>query len=132
MDSTGVKMVIVIRKDLNLRKGKMCAQASHAVMKIFLDRKIEKEPTNNTITIPLTDSMSAWLYNQFTKICVSVNSEQELLDIHKRAEDAGLPCSLIQDMGHTEFHGVPTYTSVAIGPDKADLIDPITGGLPLL
>jgi peptidyl-tRNA hydrolase len=29
------KQVIVIRTDLNMRKGKMCAQAAHASMKVF-------------------------------------------------------------------------------------------------
>jgi len=43
-----------------------------------------------------------------------------------------LPCSLIQDQGHTEFAGQLTYTAVAVGPAKAELIDEITGKLPLL
>ena len=32
------KQVIVVRKDLNMRKGKMCAQVAHASMKVLLDR----------------------------------------------------------------------------------------------
>lgn len=32
-----VKQVIVIRKDLNMRKGKMIAQGAHASMKVFFD-----------------------------------------------------------------------------------------------
>lgn len=32
-----VKQVIVIRKDLNMRKGKIAAQAAHASMKVILD-----------------------------------------------------------------------------------------------
>ena len=31
------KQVIVIRKDLKMRKGKMCAQAAHASMKVILN-----------------------------------------------------------------------------------------------
>ena len=33
-----VKQVIVLRKDLNMRKGKMVAQGAHASMKVFFDR----------------------------------------------------------------------------------------------
>jgi len=55
-----------------------------------------------------------------------------LLFIHSAAEIAGLPCSLIQDAGFTEFNGVPTYTAVAIGPAQATEIDKITGLLKLL
>lgn len=32
------KQVIVMRKDLNMRKGKMIAQGAHASLKVFLDR----------------------------------------------------------------------------------------------
>jgi peptidyl-tRNA hydrolase len=31
----------------------------------------------------------------------------------------------------TEFHGVPTHTSVGIGPDRAERIDAVTGELKL-
>jgi PTH2 family peptidyl-tRNA hydrolase len=74
--------------------------------------------------------MLDWMNGHFTKICVYVNSEQELLDIHQKAVDAGLPASLIKDAGFTEFKE-PTFTSVAIGPDDPEKIDLITGQLPL-
>ncbi len=75
--------------------------------------------------------MLEWLTGKFTKICVFVNSEQELLDIYNQALVSGIPCSLIKDAGLTEFKE-PTYTAVAIGPDFPDKIDPITKHLPLL
>ncbi len=40
--------------------------------------------------------------------------------------------ALITDAGRTEFHGEPTNTTLAIGPDYSEKIDKITGGLPLL
>jgi peptidyl-tRNA hydrolase, PTH2 family len=130
MDSTGTKQVIVIRKDLQMRKGKMIAQGCHASMKVFFDRKLI--PCVGTLMIPLTEDMQQWVDNEFTKICVGVNSEQELLDIHKAAVEKEIPCSLIQDAGHTEFKMIPTYTCCAIGPAKAEAIDEITGKLTLL
>lgn len=33
-----IKQVIVVRTDLNMRKGKMCSQVAHASMKVFFDR----------------------------------------------------------------------------------------------
>jgi PTH2 family peptidyl-tRNA hydrolase len=39
---------------------------------------------------------------------------------------------IIYDNGNTEFHGVKTLTAIAIGPDHAEFIDPITGHLQLL
>jgi PTH2 family peptidyl-tRNA hydrolase len=130
VDATGVKQVIVMRKDLNMRKGKMIAQGAHAAMKVFLDRKaLSSDP--QMLMVDMTEDMAAWVHGQFTKICVSVNSEEELLDIYRLAGAKQLPCSLIQDQGHTEFDQ-PTYTCCAVGPAKAELVDEVTGKLSLL
>lgn len=124
-----MKQVIVLRKDLNMRKGKMVAQGAHASMKAIL---AEASGAYGVLTIKMSDEMEKWLMGIFTKICVSVDSEEELLAIYQTAKDVGLHCSLIQDVGLTEFDGVRHYTAVAVGPgDPAD-IDPITGNLKLL
>ncbi len=123
------KQVLVIRKDLKMRKGKIAAQAAHASMKVFFDKGTI---TRGIMHIPLEETMEEWVNGIFTKICVSVNSEAELMEIYNQAVGAGLPCSLIQDCGLTEFDGVPTYTAVAIGPAKNADIDVITKQLSLL
>ncbi len=127
------KQVIVIRKDLNMRKGKMVAQGAHASMKAVLDLMVDK---NDKMTLhlgqPGYEAMKDWLTGRFTKICVSVNSESELLDVYNKAKEKGLICSLITDAGLTEFHEVPTITCCAIGPVWSDEVDEITAGLSLL
>ena len=40
-----------------------------------------------------------WIDGLFTKITVSVNSEEELLSLYKQAQSAGLLCSLVLDAG---------------------------------
>lgn len=132
------KQIIVVRKDLNMRKGKIAAQAAHASMKAVLDR-VSRLPFDDIgrgihwslITIE-GSSLHTWLTGRFTKICVSVDSEEELLDTYIKAEQQGMMCSLITDAGLTEFNGVPTKTCCAIGPDLPSKIDPITGHLKLL
>lgn len=124
-----IKQVIVIRKDLKMRRGKEIAQGAHASMKVFFDRLTTANPGEWTMNLSPVEE--AWVSGKFTKVCVTVNSEQELLDVFEKAKAARIPCSLIMDAGITEFHDVPTYTTVAIGPDKAEKIDPITGGLKL-
>ena len=100
-------------------------------MKVFLD--FGHWSSNNCFEIPnLTAPMVEWLQNKFTKIVVSVNSEAELIDIFNKSKEKGVPCAIIEDCGATEFHGVPTKTCCAIGPDEASIIDLITGHLPLL
>jgi PTH2 family peptidyl-tRNA hydrolase len=123
------KQVIVLRKDLNMRKGKMVAQGAHASMRAIL--ALGRREADNWV-IPLDERLAPWLLGRFKKVCVSVNSESELLALQAQAESAGLISALIQDAGLTEFGGVPTYTAVAIGPDRADRVDAITGQLPLL
>ena len=79
-----------------------------------------------------TDAQRAWLTGSFAKVCCRVDSEEELMQIHDKALEAGLEVHLITDSGRTEFHGQPTRTCLAIGPDEADRIDAITGQLQLL
>jgi peptidyl-tRNA hydrolase, PTH2 family len=123
------KQVIVLRKDLNMRKGKMVAQGAHASMRAILNLARRE---GDTLVIPLDARSETWLCGRFKKICVSVNSESELLELHRQALAANLIASLIQDAGLTEFGGIPTYTAVAIGPDEGDKIDQLTGRLALL
>ena len=121
-----LKMVLVVRKDLGMRKGKIGAQTGHAVQEAILDRSGDQPRLKDD---PL---ILAWLASDYRKVTVSVNSEAELLSILQRAQDAGINTHLVEDAGHTEFHGVKTFTCVALGPADAELIDTISGELPLL
>ncbi len=128
------KQVIVIRKDLKMRKGKMVAQGAHASMKAILDEGYVQRDEHGlpTYVVPMSNEMDDWLAGIFTKVCVSVDSEDELLDIYEQAKYQGMCCSLIQDVGKTEFKGVPTYTAVAVGPAEVEIVNTITGHLKLL
>lgn len=136
------KQVIVVRKDLKMKGGKLGPQVAHAsnaaIFKLF-DVNTEDEFVNTwKLYLPKDHPACNWMIEQyttsakFTKICLAVNSESELFDIYNKAKAAGLLCSIIQDSGKTTFNGVPTYTCVGIGPDFVDKIDVVTGHLPLL
>jgi len=128
------KQVIVIRKDLNMRKGKMCAQAAHASMKVLLDMMYIDHGVGYCVySFPIKENtpLFNWLNGAFTKIVVSVDSEIALLRLYTLAKLKKIPCALITDAGRTEFSG-PTNTCVAIGPDYSDKIDKLTGELPLI
>jgi len=113
------KMIIVMRKDLNMRKGKLVAQGAHAAVGLTLENLDHVE-------------VKAWLASSFKKICVYVESEQELLDVVAEATRNGLLTKKIIDAGHTEFHGVPTLTCAAIGPAGDAQLKPVTGHLKLM
>lgn len=119
-----LKMAIVFRHDLSMRLGKKLAQSGHAAMMVLIPFLLGGEKPDSDIIL--------WLVRGMTKICVRVNSEEELMGIAQKAEQANLRVNVVTDAGHTEFHGVPTRTCLAIGPNLASEIDKITGHLKLL
>ncbi len=114
-----MKQMLVMRKDLNCRKGKLIAQGAHASTKALIENLSDYD-------------VRMWLASGMSKIAVSVDSLEELEKVVKKASDAGLITAVICDAGKTEFHGVPTITCAAIGPASNEKIDPITGDLKLL
>ncbi|MCW3462599.1 aminoacyl-tRNA hydrolase [Chitinophaga nivalis] len=131
MASRIIKQVIVMRKDLNMRKGKMIAQGAHASI-AFLTRQAVVEGHTFRTHVRNPEELTEWMTKGFTKICLSVDSEEELERIYQLAVEDGLNATLITDSGLTEFGGVPTKTCCAIGPDLNESIDRITKDLKLL
>ena len=126
------KQVIVIRRDLKMRRGKEIAQGAHAASAWLADRVLEFIGPNGSVDhVALSSAERAWLESSFRKVTVKVNSEEELLAVYDQALQAGLVVHLVTDRGLTEFGGVPTRTCLAVGPDYDDLVDPVTGDLEL-
>ena len=148
------KQVIVFRKDLlkgpnAIRKGKFGAQVAHAslgsLLKLFnrykqepiklgLHRESEPGQVQYEYSVVFKEKsvLDDWLNDKFTKVVVSVDSEEELLKLNKALDETYIPHALITDAGLTEFHGVPTNTCLGIGPYISEEIDKFTGNLPLL
>jgi PTH2 family peptidyl-tRNA hydrolase len=61
------KMVLLIRTDLNMQKGKVAAQCCHATLSVY-KQAMSKSP----------GILSAWENSGQAKITLKVNSEQEL------------------------------------------------------
>ena len=135
------KMMIVMRRDLKMRKGKIAAQAGHACIDAILmalnkeGRVNDFEITDDGIALRDTDKpttpLSDWFKYGCAKICVYVDSEEELIDIADKAKEKGIIAAVITDAGMTEFHGVPTKTCLALEPLPTEIADELTGGLPL-
>ena len=135
------KMMIVMRRDLKMRKGKIAAQAGHACVDAILaalkkeERLCDLEMSEDGMTLKNTDKMptplSDWFVSGCTKVCVYVDSEEELLKIAEKAESRGIIAAVITDWGLTEFHGEHTKTCLALEPLPAEIADELTGTLPL-
>lgn len=114
------KMVIVTRSDLALSAGKLAAQVSHAAVDCTLLTKKNKP-----------DWFSKWQREGAKKVVVKVECLDDFFLLKEKAELLGICTSLISDAGHTE---IPegTQTVLGIGPAPSNLIDQVTGELPLL
>lgn len=114
------KMVIVVRTDLDMGKGKMAAQVAHAAVSAAYTAWRSKG-----------ELFRRWFAEGQRKVVVKVSSLSELLQIKREAEAAGVVTALVTDAGLTQLPP-GTVTALGIGPDKEGLIDSITGHLKLL
>ncbi|GET00235.1 PTH2-domain-containing protein [Rhizophagus clarus] len=113
------KLVLLVRTDLGMTKGKVAAQCSHATLACY--KTLQK--INPQI-------LKMWEILGQRKITLKVNSYDELLSIEKRAKESGLCARIIHDAGHTQV--VPgSATVLGIGPGPVAIIDKVTGHLKL-
>lgn len=113
------KLVLVVRSDLKMGKGKVAAQCAHAAVGAF-SKAQKKDPA----------ALEEWEYTGQAKIALKVDSEEELMNIYNSAKKAGLTTSLIRDAGRTQI-APNTKTVLGIGPASKNAIDFVTGHLKL-
>eukprot|EP01108_Squamamoeba_japonica_P006298 TRINITY_DN5070_c0_g1_i1.p2 TRINITY_DN5070_c0_g1~~TRINITY_DN5070_c0_g1_i1.p2 ORF type:complete len:194 (+),score=85.49 TRINITY_DN5070_c0_g1_i1:43-582(+) len=114
------KMVLVVRTDLKMGKGKMCAQCGHATLGAY-QRAQRHTP----------GAVRSWSRFGQAKIAVKVQSEDALLAVQVAAADAGLVHYVVQDAGRTQIEA-GSLTVLAIGPAPIAAVDAITRHLKLL
>lgn len=114
------KQVIAARADLEMSSGKLAVQVAHGAVAAGERARREKR-----------EWFDAWLKEGQKKVVVEVAGEKELRKLQKQAVELGLPAEAVQDAGLTELPP-GTTTVLAIGPAPSELVDKITGNLPLL
>ncbi|ASV44341.1 peptidyl-tRNA hydrolase-like protein [Salicola phage SCTP-2] len=125
------KQVIVVRKDIEMPKGKMAAQVSHASLGCILKVMRQSEDTFHFETKE-DCGISNWLNGSFTKITLYCNNLVDMMNIDLQARNAGLVTCVIEDEGRTVFNNEPTYTCLGIGPDFVDNFEGITDHLKMI
>ena len=127
-----VKQVIVIRRDLRMRRGKEIAQGAHASSAWLVTAVADAvDARDGAATVVLDAVARVWITSSWRKVTLQVQTEDELVALHDAAMARGLRAHLVRDSGKTEFGGVATLTALAIGPDLAAAIDEVTGELTL-
>lgn len=97
------KMCIVVRKDVDMGKGKLAGQVAHAACSAVING-------NETL-------VKFWYEEGQKKVVMKVDSLDELLSAIKEAEQRGLECVLIRDAGKTQLEP-GTITCFSCGPFK--------------
>uniref|UniRef100_W5NLM2 Peptidyl-tRNA hydrolase 2, mitochondrial n=2 Tax=Lepisosteus oculatus TaxID=7918 RepID=W5NLM2_LEPOC len=113
------KMILVVRSDLKMGKGKVAAQCSHAAVSAY--KQVQRRSP---------EMLKQWEYCGQPKVVVKAPDEDSLIELLAHAKELGLPISLIQDAGRTQI-APGSRTVLGVGPGPSDLVDKVTGHLKL-
>ncbi|KAG0312772.1 hypothetical protein BGZ97_010862 [Linnemannia gamsii] len=113
------KMVLVIRTDLNMGKGKAAAQCCHATLANYKELS-KKSPK----------ALARWEYFGQAKVTLKVDNEEDMLMLQAQAMSIGLAAHSIRDAGRTQI-AAGSRTVLAIGPGPISVVNSITGKLKL-
>ncbi|KAF9181127.1 hypothetical protein BGZ51_000230 [Haplosporangium sp. Z 767] len=113
------KMVLVVRSDLGMGKGKAAAQCCHATLANYKELS-KKSPK----------TLARWEYCGQAKVTLKVENEEDMLLLQAQARSIGLAAHSIRDAGRTQI-AAGSRTVLAVGPGPRSVVDSITGKLKL-
>jgi len=114
------KLVLVVRTDLGMTKGKIAAQCGHATLACY-----------KALSGSNPKLLRHWETTGQAKIALQCASEDDLLLLQATAQSLNLCARTIQDAGRTQI--TPgSMTVLGIGPGPVSLINQVTGKLKLL
>lgn len=116
----GHKMVFVVRGELRLTAGKAAVQVAHAAV-MLAEVAARRAPAVYEV----------WRAEGQRKIAVTAETLAEMEALMRAARGRGLPTVMVEDAGLTEV-APGTKTVLGIGPGPNELVDAVTGDLPLL
>ncbi len=96
-------LVIFMRTDLNMSRGKIAVQAGHAVALTMVNTPV--------------DVVEQWMLNNQVKIVLAVNTMKELRQLAVTATSNKIPFVFVKDAGRTEVDpGATTCLVLGISP----------------
>ena len=112
-DEEDTKMVLVVRQDLKMGKGKAAAQCCHATLAAY---KMARRKCPDTLRV--------WECNGQPKIAVKVDSEEEMMMLLAKARSLGLVSYVVADAGRTQI-APGSHTVLAVGPAPGSQVDKV-------
>lgn len=114
------KVVVLVRTDLDMGKGKMAAQVGHASVECAL--RAEKKDKK---------AFDSWMDSGQKKVVLKVPNKDEMIRYMSEARSRGLYVCMICDAGRTQVDP-GTATCIGIGPAPCSELDRVTGDLKML
>ena len=111
------KLVLLVRMDLKMAKGKMAAQCSHATLACY-----------KSLSVSNPRLVKHWEKIGQAKVALKCPTEEEMNELEKKAKAVGLCAKSIRDAGRTQI-AAGSKTVLGIGPGPVGLVDSITGEL---
>ncbi|EDO07267.2 putative peptidyl-tRNA hydrolase 2 mitochondrial precursor [Babesia bovis T2Bo] len=119
-DDSDIKLVLCVRTDLEMGKGKIAAQCGHAALGAYIDSINRKNPYLNE-----------WMNQGQKKVVLKVKSKEDMAELKRSAAAAHINYHITCDAGRTQIPA-GSYTVIAIGPAPENVVNKITGHLKLL
>ena len=116
-----VKLMLVVRTDLGMTKGKIAAQCGHATLACY--KSLQSSSAGASL-------LKKWERNGQPKIAVQCKSEEELEMLQAQAVSLGLCARVVHDAGRTQIQAGSATVLGVVGPKG--VVDGVTGGLKLL
>ncbi|KAH8149512.1 uncharacterized protein LAJ45_06592 [Morchella importuna] len=114
------KMVLIVRSDLGMTKGKIAAQCGHATLMCY---KASQKHAPHLVR--------AWENYGQTKIALQAKGEDELNILQAQAMSLGVVAKIVHDAGRTQI-AAGSATVLGIGPAPVSVVNEISGHLKLL
>lgn len=105
--------------------GKIAAQCGHATLACYL-AMASSAPGSEAAAI-----LARWQRLGQAKIAVAVKSQEEMLELRRRALALGITAEYIQDAGRTQIEA-GSMTVLGVGPAPKSVVDQVTSHLKLL
>ncbi|KAJ3117498.1 hypothetical protein HDU96_006592 [Phlyctochytrium bullatum] len=113
------KLVLCIRTDLEMTKGKIAAQCCHATLAAY--QELSKQDPQG---------LRIWERHGQPKITLKCPSEDEMMELQGKALSLGIVAKVIRDAGRTQI-AAGSKTVLAVGPAPKNRVDEVTSHLKL-
>ncbi|SPC67151.1 related to PTH2 - aminoacyl-tRNA hydrolase [Ustilago sp. UG-2017b] len=120
LEAEECKMILAVRMDIKMEKGKIASQCGHATLAVY---KTAKKLTPKFI--------KQWERRGQAKVAVKCPDEEKMLELEKKANELGIAARSIIDAGRTQI-APNTRTVLGLGPAPVSLMNQLTGNLKLL